>query len=340
MKSLKQFLVAFTLMFVVLLNMSSITMAAGDPSELIPLPDSSKYGTPPTVSGTTADQRFNNLVISAINNARYIVGAVAVLLIVYAGIRMVTAQGEEEQYTTQKRNILYAILGLAAVGFSGELVRILNVYCPDSGPSLGKDLISGLPCTPGGFLKDPNAILRSATLFSQRTQLLITFVKYFIGSVAVFGIVRAGLRLVTFFGNEEKMQQDKKALFYDILGLLLIIMADSAVNNVFYKIDFSRYPTTGGAAPSFNAAQGIKELAGFTNLIVTIATPIAILILLFGAFLYITSATNEENQTKAKRLIFAVIIGLLIMYAAFAIVSTVISGSFQGGPGTVTVPTP
>jgi len=336
MKTLKQFLVSLALMGFVLINLAvpSTMVMAGDPVNLIPLPGAEKYASLPQVTGETAEQRFYNLVNAGILNVRYIIGAVAIGLLVYAGVKMVMAQGNEEEYTTQKRNILYAIIGLAVVGFSGDLTRIFSVYCS----STGKDA-AGMPCTPGGFLKDPNAIIRSATLFDQRTDFIITFIKYFIGSIAVFAIIRSGLRLITSQGNEEKLAEDKKHLFYGIIGLLMIIMADPIITNVLYKVDFSRYPSVGGAAPGFDAAQGAKELAGFTNLVLTIATPIAVLMLLYGAFMYITSAGNEEKQGKAKRLIVAVVAGILIMYAAFAIVSTIISGSFEGGIGTVTQPT-
>ena len=338
MKTLKQFLIALTLMVVLLVNVAPLALAEDPPAansqDLLPLPGSGSYSNLPTVSGTSADQRFNNLVVAVVNNLRYIIGAVAIGVMVYAGVRMVIAQGNEEEYTTQKRNILYAIIGLAVIGLSGDLVRIFSVGCD----ATGKDIL-GQPCVAGGFLKDPNAIVRSATLFNQRTQFVITFIKYLIGSIAVFGVVRSGMRLVTSSGNEEKLSEDKKGLFYGILGLIFIIMADPIINNVFYKVDLSRYPSVGGAAPGFDAAQGVKELAGFTNLVVTIATPVAILMLLYAAFSYVTSAGNEEKQGKAKRLIFAVIVGILVMYAAFAIVSTVISGSFQGGLGTQTAPT-
>ncbi len=346
MKTLKQFLVALALMMTVLVSVSGpVLIVNADPAptpnatsttNLLPLGDTgttNPYASLPTTTGTTADQRFYNLVVAVVLNVRYIIGAVAVGLLVYSGVRMVIAQGNEEVYTTQKRNIIYAIIGLAVVGFSGDVVRIFSVYCP----STGKDL-NNMPCTPGGFLNNPNAIIRSATLFNQRTQFIITFIQYIIGSIAVFMVIRSGLRLITSNGNEEKLAEDKKSLFYGILGLLFIIMANSAITNVFYKIDLSKYPSVGGAAPSINAAQGVSEITGFTNLVVTIATPVAILMLLYAAFQYITSAGNEEKQGKAKRLIFAVVVGILIMYGAFAIVSTVISGQFQpGGSGTQTV---
>jgi len=345
MKTLKQFLVSMGIMVVVLLNSSFPVLAqpstppggssSANTTDILPLTGGDTlYSNLPQISGTTSDQRFSNLVTSVITNARYLLGAVAIGFLVYAGIRMVIAQGNEEEWTTQKRNIMYSIIGLAIVGFSGDLVRIFSVYCPSTGVDA-----NGLPCTPGGFLHDPNAIVRSATLFDQRSQFIITFIKYLIGSIAVLMIVRSGFRLITSSGNEEKLAEDKRSLVYGVVGLLLIIMADSAITNVFYKVDLTRYPSVGGAAPGIDLAQGLKELAGFTNLVLTIATPVAILFLLFGAFLYITSAGNEDRQGKAKRLIIAVIVGILIMYAAFAIVSTVISGSFQGGSGTITQPT-
>ncbi len=235
-------------------------------------------------------------------NARYLLGAVAVGLIVYSGIRLVIAQGEEEVYTTQKRNILYAIIGLAIVGLSGDVVRILNVYCPTSGPSAGMDF-TGQPCTPGGFLNGPNAIINSTSLFNQYSQLVITFIKYMIGSVAVFMVIRSGLRLITSSGNE-KLTEDKRSLFYGITGLIFIIMADPIINNVFYKINANSYSSTTGATPAIDTNQVVKEIAGATNLVLTIFAPIAVLMLLYGAFLYVTSAGNEETQGKAKQLYF------------------------------------
>ena len=330
MKTLKQFLIALALMVAVLTNVGLPALAA---PPLLPLPGTA-YSNLPSTGGDTAQAKFYNLVQAVITNARIILSAVAIALMVYAGIRLVFAQGGEEEYTTQKRNLVYCIIGLAVVGLSGELVRIFSVYCDAS----GKDL-AGQPCTVGGFLSGPNAITRSATLFNQQTQSVITFIKYIIGSIAVFSIIRSGLRLITQGGSEEHLAEDKKALLYGVIGLIFIVMADSVVTNVFYNIDLTKYPSVGGAQPSFNPVQGVKEMAGITNLVVTIATPVAILMLLYGAFLYISSAGKEEQQGKAKRLIFAVIVGILIMYAAFAIVSTIISGSFQGGAGTVTQPT-
>jgi len=298
-------------------------------NQLLPLAPATSYNALPTAVGTTGQDKFNNLVFSIIMNVRYIIGAVAVAMIVYAGAMMALAQGKEEEYTKQRANILWSVIGLALVALSGDIIRIFSVYC-DKGVDM-----AGNPCIAGGFLKDPNAILRSATIFGQRTQFMITFIKYLIGSIAVLMIVRSGVRMIT-MGTQEELATDKKNLIYSVVGLLLIILSDTAINRVFYQIDLSKYPTVGGVTPGINPTQGVNEVVGFTNVVVSILSPIAVLMLLAGGIMYMTAAGNEERQTKAKKMVIATVIGIIIMYGAFAIISSVVAGRIEGGTGPVT----
>jgi len=57
-------------------------------------------------------------------------------------------------------------------------------------------------------------------------------------------------------------------------------------------------------------------------------------ILLYGGFLYITSAGNDENVEKAKKLIMYAAIGIIVIFMAFAIVNTLLgidTGNDQTG---------
>src|SRR5690606_22128987 len=102
--------------------------------------------------------------------------------------------------------------------------------------------------------------------------------------------------------------------------------------------DTTRYPGTTGAQAGLNVAQGISEIVGFTNFLVSILTPVAILVVVGGGIMYASSGGNEETQNKAKRMITLALIGLLIIYGAFAIVSTFISGQFEAVNSTVALP--
>ena len=84
----------------------------------------------------------------------------------------------------------------------------------------------------------------------------------------------------------------------------------------------------GGAQPAVDAARGVSELVGITNFVVSLVGPLAVLSMIVAAILYITAAGKDEQINKAKKLMFATLLGIVIIYGAFAIVSTFIGGSF------------
>lgn len=328
-KTPKQFIFTLSLMIIALTAGSLPALAAtGDllaQTQLFPLPNPEAYGDiPAPATGGTAQQKFAQLVWGVIQNVRFIIGAVAIAMIVYAGFRLVTGWGKEDVYTQQKNNIFYAIVGLAVVGLAGEGANIFQVACPESLPGQPKP-----PCIPGGFLADPNALIRTALLFDQRTQIVITFIKYLIGAVAILMIIRSGFRMITMGQSEEKISLDKKNLAYGALGLGLIIIADTIISQVLYKVDLSKYPGVEGAEPAFSAERGVEEIVGFTNFVVSLVGPVAVLALLAGGVMYITAGGQEDKMERAKRIIIAALAGLIIIYGAFAIVSTFITRSFE-----------
>jgi hypothetical protein len=103
---------------------------------LFPLPDSSLYGDNiATPTGATAQAQFASLTYGIIQNVRYIIGAVAILMIVYSGFRMATGWGQEDVYDQQRQSILYAGVGLVIVAMAGEMTNIFQVACPEPGPA-------------------------------------------------------------------------------------------------------------------------------------------------------------------------------------------------------------
>lgn len=283
--------------------------AKAQPS-LFPLPGSAVYGGVPDPGTGSATQKAQNLVGGLINNGRLIIGTVAVVIIVFAGFRMVTGWGKEDVYGKQRLNILYAIVGLAIVAMAGELAKIFSVEG-------------------GGFIRDPNQILRTANLFNRQTQIIITFIKYIVGSIAVITIVRNAYRIIAVGSSEDSLASDKKNLVYSAIGLVLILVADNVINNVLFKVDLSRYPGTGGVQPAISAQAGVAELVGITNFTVSVVGPIAVLALLAGGVLYITAAGKEDQIERAKRIIMATLGGIILIYGAFAIISTIVMGRFE-----------
>ncbi len=59
--------------------------------------------------------------------------------------------------------------------------------------------------------------------------------------------------------------------------------------------------------------------------LITFLGIIAVVIILYGGFVWMTAAGNEDRVSKAKSIIVAGIIGLVVIMAAFAIVNFVIN---------------
>lgn len=57
---------------------------------------------------------------------------------------------------------------------------------------------------------------------------------------------------------------------------------------------------------------------------------IATVMIIYGGVLYVTSAGNDENVQKAKKILMYAIVGIIIILLSFAIVNTVISGAGTG----------
>ena len=69
----------------------------------------------------------------------------------------------------------------------------------------------------------------------------------------------------------------------------------------------------------------VEMVGGIINVVMGLLGVVAVLVILYGGFMWMTAAGNEEKVGKAKKLIIAGIIGLVVIFAAFAIASFVIS---------------
>jgi hypothetical protein len=111
---------------------------------------------------------------------------------------------------------------------------------------------------------------------------------------------------------------------FSILALLILIL-------VFpYFVFGQTTPTMGGNLKDLGAKSGyqtsgidefsVSRIAGTgVNIFLSLLGIIFIVLMLYGGFLWMTGRGNEERLTKAKELIQAAIIGLIIITAAYAI---------------------
>lgn len=96
---------------------NSANSAAGDTT-------TSGCGNAGTGGGGTA---IGNLAATAVNIFSIVVGAVAVIMIIYGGFRYITSGGASENVSNAKNTIIYAIIGLVIVAIAQIIVHfVLN----------------------------------------------------------------------------------------------------------------------------------------------------------------------------------------------------------------------
>lgn len=249
--------------------------------------------TPTNQSGEKLAIAFAENIIRIVRN---VVGGVALIMGILYGIRLVISRGQEDIITKQKTNFLYALMGFMILIVSENIAHIFN---PEAATT--------------DKIIDFNAA---------RDQLrdIVDYIKWLLGSVAVLMFTISSLKLVTAQGEEEETTKQKKNITWSLLGLLTVLLASNIVNAIYVI----RSPAeTAAAAPE----TAIMEFAGVIKLLLVFLGPAAIAFTIYAGFMYMTALDNEERANKAKRMIVAGVVGIVIIFGAYAMVNTLTSAN-------------
>ncbi len=143
------------------------------------------------------------------------VGAAAVFTMVVRGMKLMANFGDEEELTTAKKHIGYAMFGLVVVGISELVIR--GFIFPDQGTSL-PDVKKG----------------------TEIIQMIVNYVSGFVAILAFVMLFYAGYRYVAFANSEDESANVKKIFVGALVGLLLAFGAFALTNTL---LDFD--PTHG-----------------------------------------------------------------------------------------------
>ena len=87
--------------------------------------DEAKRGADLVNGGGSAKQDLPDIVTTIINVMLFIAGALAVIMIIYGGIRYITAHGDEKQVKVAKDTIVYSVVGLIIAIIAYALVTFI-----------------------------------------------------------------------------------------------------------------------------------------------------------------------------------------------------------------------
>lgn len=242
--------------------------------------------------------RISSAILYAVDLFKYLLGSIAVIVIIMSGIRLITSvKNVEEVANKQKEHLKYAIFGLAVVLMADALVK--QVFFGEAGEVYRSEADIKLAAERG------NDHIRG----------LYSLISMVIGALAVLMIVIAGFRMVVGAGKEEANTSAKKQITWAIIGLMLVGVSEVAVKNILF-------PSNGGKLPDVNAAN--LQIIQITNFISGFVATIAVAMFMYGGYLYVVDFGKEEQAGKAKKVFTGAIIGLLLAMGAFALVNTVI----------------
>lgn len=117
-----------------------------------------------------------------------------------------------------------------------------------------------------------------------------------------------------------------------VLGLMIINMFGANAALAQGAID----ATTDQPAIIAALSGGQTGLRGIVltivNFFLTFLGLLAVIMVIYGGFLYVSSAGNEENVNKAKKILLYAVLGIVVIIISFALVNTILGAAGSERP--------
>jgi len=265
-----------------------------------------------------------------------IVGVIAVLMIILAGISWMTSDDPDSR-TESKNRVLYVIVGVVVVLLALDAVNLFaktlgiittDITCP--GPTI-------VDCNKSTLTTFEKIIcsIRDVMCIVVRTLQAIA------GIIAMIGLTTAGLKAIVADSPEGRAGAKKLALGV-IVGTLVIIIGGQALS-----VLFSGAGATSFTCPGVSAYAGLQDIIDDVNYTVCIIlkaiqfiTGFVVVIAIMLAGIRWLSSDSPEDRAVAKKMVISAIIGFLIILAAEGLSNLFVSGSGLTFACTTSLPTP
>lgn len=228
---------------------------------------------------------------------RILVSGVALVYLVLIGVYMILWSDSEETLKTQRKQIFYALIGFLFLNIPS---LVYTIFMPGSGGTIGS--VSSWSDTSGWFFWNTAG-------FEGIIGNMIAFLRVFAFGAAVIMFTWWLFALIVSGGDEEKWKKAKNHIIYGMLGLIFMGFV-GLWGELVATGDFTSY---------------IPGVAGtFFSLAMYIAAPVAIFMLIWGGYYWITSAWDEERIKKWKSILINTGIAIIILLAALSFMTDLI----------------
>lgn len=227
---------------------------------------------------------FRGELIRTINK---VLGAIAIIFIVIIGIKYIMSMGNDEKLSSYKTQFAWLVLGLAII----SLAEFVGFELLD--PSGGNDILGG----------------ETQSKFHDKVLDVVRFFEYAAGAFMLINGVLAGYHLIMSGEKEETISQEKKFLQSLLLGSALILMAEIIVRILSFQ-----------DSPERTTEILVMEVAGIVNFTLSFVAILAMAMLVLSSLYFVISFGDEDQTTRAKRMIKTSIVGVIIASASYVLV--------------------
>ncbi len=252
---------------------------------------------------TDAISIINNFWLRVLGFLKSFISGVALIYLVIIWAYMVVYSENEEKIKSQRKQIVYAIIGFLFLNIPGTIYTAFFVQqswkAIDTATSWS-EIITYMP-----FWE--LSAFSSWGVFTN----FIAFLKVFIFWVAVLMFTWWLFRMIISAWDEESRKQWRNRLLYGTLGLIFLWFVEG----------WSSLIAGGDFSAGWEIITTWSKLIGIA---IYFSWPIAIFFLIWWSYYYITSGGDEERVKKWKTIIINTFIATLILLASFSFMKDLI----------------
>jgi hypothetical protein len=148
---------------------------------------------------------------------------------------------------------------------------------------------------------------------------ILTAVQRVVVSLALVFIVIGAVMILTSAGSPDMMEKGKKAITMALAGLAIGIAAPSILKELAGVLGWGSTPDA-----TVNMAMSLSEIAvRVLSFLLGIAGTLALIMLVVGAIMYLTSAGDEERIDTGKKIFKYSLIGIIIVLSSLILVKQI-----------------
>ncbi|MBT4937191.1 hypothetical protein HON22_04715 [Candidatus Peregrinibacteria bacterium] len=251
--------------------------------------------------------QINNALSEIVSWFRKILGALAAAWIIWQGFTLISAQGDEAVYENAQRSIIWGIIALVGSFLVDPFIRNV-LYGGGDSISAGQAILNSELSTGRGILE------LSGLMF---------WIKTMLGVIAVAMIMYTGMRSIISLDSDDEISNQKRNVQWVVIGIMIIIFNEIFVNFGVYG-NPTINPNTGKPETIRDSIRVITEVSGFVGFLLYFFAALAVAAIVYGGYLILTAAFNEEQAETGKNIIKNVLTGIVIAFLSYMLVRSVI----------------